>query len=300
MSYGTTPTGFVRKPLVQILAEIEENAKQVFGENVIQSPESPLGQLNRLCASLGTTLWETAEDTYQSYDPDQAEGVRLEQLGRIRLLERMDGEGDADYRAAITNQGRARIDIADLSRAASQVEGVSFAKVFINPKDETDADGIPGHAVAVAVIGGDDDAVARAIRPYIVPGIDAYGNARADIDVDGYCRTIYFVRPTPIRLGLQLQARVKADRLGCPPPSAVAIGLTVSNALTGQTRPVNGQDIDLHLIRTAVTAAYPNVEIIGGTYTLLPDGDLMPLPALIPFLSIAEIVPASVTVAIVE
>lgn len=300
MSYGTAPTGFVRKPLVQILAEIEENAKQVFGENVIQSPESPLGQLNRLCASLGTTLWETAEDTYQSYDPDQAEGVRLEQLGRIRLLERMTGETDSEYRGAITNQGRARIDIADIVRALSGVDGVTYAKVFINPGDNTDADGIPGHTVAAAVIGGDDEAVARALRPYITPGIDSYGNARADIDVDGYCRTVYFVRPVPVRLGLQLQARVTADRLGCPPPSAVAIGLTVSNALTGQTRPVNGQDIDLHLIRTAVTAAYPNVEIVAGTWTLLPDSALAPLPAPIPFLSIAEIVPASVTVAIVE
>lgn len=300
MAYGPLPTGFVRKPLLQILAEIEENAKQVFGENVIQSPESPLGQLNRLCASLGTTLWETAEDTYQSYDPDQAEGVRLEQLGRIRLLERMTDETDAEYRGAITNQGRARIDIADIVRALSSVDGVTYAKVFINPADGTDADGIPGHTVAAAVIGGDDDAAARALRPYITPGIDSYGNARADIDVDGYCRTVYFVRPVPVRLGLQLQARVGADRLGCPPPSAVAIGLTVSNALTGQTRPVNGQDIDLHLIRTAVTAAYPNVEIVAGTYTLLPDGDLTPLPAPIPFLSIAEIVPASVIVAIVE
>lgn len=300
MSYGVLPTGFVRKPLVQALAEIEENVKQVFGEQAVQSAESPFGRLNRACVSLITTCWEVAEDTYQSYDPDQAEGVRLEQLGRIRLLERMTGETDAEYRGAITNQGRARIDIADIVRALSGVAGVTYAKVFINPGDATDADGIPGHTVAAAVIGGDDDAVASALRPYITPGIDSYGNARADIDVDGYCRTVYFVRPGPIRMGLQLQARVTADRLGCPPPSAVAIGLTVSNALTGQTRPVNGQDIDLHLIRTAVTAAYPNVEIIGGTWTLLPDGDLTPLPAPIPFLSIAEIVPASVIVAIVE
>lgn len=299
MTFGPTPTGFVRKPLTTILSEIEEAARGVFGLGVIQTPESPLGQLNGFAASLIATEWEHAEDTYQSYDPDQAEGIRLEQLGRIRLLERMDGELDPAYRQAITNQDRARIDLADLSRAVAQTDGVSYVQVFVNPGDDTDADGIGGHAIAVAVIGGDDEAVARAIRPYVVPGVDTYGNARADIDVDGYCRTMYFVRPVPIRMGLQLVAKVAPDRLGCPPPSAAAIGLAASNALTGSTRPVNGRDIDLHLIRTAVSCAYPNVEIVSGTYTLLPDGPVTPLPAVVPFLSIAEIVPASVTVALV-
>lgn len=299
MSYGTTPTGFFRKPLTVILDEIEEAARGVFGLGVIQSEESPLGQLNGFCASLIATEWEHAEDVYQSYDPDQAEGIRLEQLGRIRLLGRMDGEADASYRQAITNQDRARIDLADLSRAVAQVDGVTYVQVFVNPDDAADADGVGGHSIAVAALGGSDGAVARAIRPYVVPGIDSCGNTRVEIDVDGYCRTISFVRPAAIRMGLQLVARVKPDRNGCPPPSSAAIGLAAANALTGPTRPVNGQDIDLHLIRTAVSTAFPNVEIVSATYTLLPDGDVTPLPAIVPFLFIAEIVPSAITVELV-
>jgi hypothetical protein len=112
MSYGVTPTGFNRPRVPELLAEIEEKARGIFGSGVVQTAQSPLGQLNGMFAELVGTLWEAAENTYQSYDPDQAEGVRLEQLGRMRLLERIDGELDPAYRQAITNAGRARLDIA--------------------------------------------------------------------------------------------------------------------------------------------------------------------------------------------
>lgn len=296
MSFGTTPAGFARKPLIIILGEIQEAAKVVFGDGVIQTPESPLGQLNGMCASLASTLWEISEATYQSYDPDQAEGIRLEQLARIRLLERMGAEVDDDFRAAITNAGRARIDLADIARSVGGVDGASYVRIFENKSSATDTDGIPPHSLAVAVIGGDDLAVANAIRPYVVPGINAYGNTRVDTTVDGYCRTLTFVRPVAIPLGLQLTVVSRPDRLGCPAASNEAIALAAATALTGATRPVNGQDITLHLVRTAVSAVYPNVEVVSATAYVLPNGTLKPLPVAIPFLSIAEIDPTRVTV----
>lgn len=295
--YGVLPEGFARKPLPVLLAEIEEKAREVFGKGVIQTPQSPLGQLNGMYASLASTLWEIAEDTYQSYDPDQAEGKRLAMLGRIRLVERMDGERDPDFRLAITNSGRARIDVADIDRAVSGVAGATFVRTYLNPTDVTDADGLPSHSVAVAVLGGDDSEIGAALRPYVVPGIDTYGNARADVEVDGYCRTVYFVRPVEIPLGLQLLVSANPDRLGCPPPSAAAIALTVANALTGTARPANGADITLHMLRTIVSAAHGvNVEVLSGTATL-NDGPLVPLPYPIGFLEIAKIDPTKITVA---
>lgn len=295
--YGVTPTGFSRKPLLTLLDEIQSKAKEVFGEGVIQTPESPLGQLNGMFASLSSTAWEIAEATYQSYDPDQAEGVRLEQLGRIRLLERMAGEDDVDFRGAITNAGRARIDLADIARSVGGVDGVSYVRIFENKSSATDVDGIPPHSLAVAVIGGDDLSIANAIRPFVAPGVNTYGNARVDTAVDGYCRTLTFVRPVPIPLGLQLTVVTQPDRLGCPAASNGAIALAAAAALTGANRPANGQDITLHLIRTAVSSAYPNVEVVTATANVLPNGPLMLLPLPVRFFSIAEIDPARITVA---
>lgn len=297
MDYGVLPTGFNRKPLAVILAEIEEAARGVFGAGVIQAAETPLGQLNGLLASILATHWEIAEDAYQSYDPAQAEGVRLEQLGRIRLIERIDGEKDTDFRQAITNADRARIDVADIARAAGSVDGVTWSKVFVNSRCPS-VHGLPSRSIAVAALGGDDAEVATSIRPYVVPGVDLYGNTAVDLVIDGYCRTVFLVRPVLIDLGLQIAVRIGPDRFGCPPPSAVAIGEVIGAVFNGPDRPANGQDVTLHLLRSMVATVYPNVEIVSATVTVLPDDDVIALPYPIEFLAMAAVDPGNVTVTV--
>lgn len=288
MAYGVTPEGFNRPRVPELLSEIEEKARGIFGAGVVQTAQSPLGQLNGLFADLSATLWEVVEDAYQSFDVDQAEGVRLEQLGRLRLMERVAGELDPAYRRAITNADRARFDMADLERAASSAPGVTWAKAFSAGRCST-VQGLPPRSVAVAALGGDPTAIAAAVRPYVVPGIDLYGNTPVELIVDGYCRTYDIVRPTIRQLALSLQVRMLADRQGCPPPSTIAVAETLANGFTGAARPVNGQDVTLHLLRTILAAAYPNVEIISGTATLLPNGAPVPLPYSILFLEMAAI-----------
>lgn len=277
-TYGTTPVGFVRKPLADILADIEEKAAVVFGAGVIQTPESPLGQLNGLMASILTTAWEIAEATYQSYDPDQAEGARLEQLGRIRLLERISGEQDSDYRQAITNDGRARIDLADIERAVKNVDGVTWAKVFVNETGEIDANGLEPHSISVAVIGGDDVEVATVIRAYIVPGVSSYGNTIANVVIDGYCRPVSFVRPVALRTSLYVQIRRTSDRLGCPPPATGTLKSTIASQFAGAMRLANGEPMTLHGIRLAASCTFPNIEILAAYAGLPPSTDALTLP----------------------
>ena len=277
-TYGTTPVGFVRKPLADILASIEDKAAQVFGAGVIQTPESPLGQLNGLMASILTTAWEIAEATYQSYDPDQAEGARLEQLGRVRLLERISGETDISYRQAITNAGRARIDLADIERAVKDVDGVTWCKVFVNETNALDVNGIDPHSIAVAVLGGDDLEVAAAIRAYVVPGVSSYGNTLANVVVDGYCRPVMFVRPTLLRAALHVQIRRTTDRLGCPPPAIGTLKTTIASQFAGAMRLVNGEALTLHGVRLAASCAFPNIEILAAYSGLPPSSDAVPLP----------------------
>lgn len=73
--YGVTSSGYVRKPLATILAELEAAMRTQFGAGVIQTAVSPLGQLNGLVADLLAEVDERNLDLYQSYDPDQAEGT---------------------------------------------------------------------------------------------------------------------------------------------------------------------------------------------------------------------------------
>lgn len=298
MTYGVTTSGFVRKPLAQILSEIEAGAVAVFGPGLIQSPESPMGQMNGLMTSLIATAWEIGESAYQSYDPDQAEGVRLEMLGRIRLLERMSGESDADFREAITNAGRARIDLADINRAVASVQGVSWSRVYVNDSSATDANGLEPHSVAVAVIGGLDEAVAAAIRPYVVPGVATYGNTFASVVVAGFCRSVRFIRPVEKRVCANLDVKISADSNGCPPPSASALAFAIATELAGANRPANGDDLTLHRLRMALAAMHPNAEIVSAM-GFFPDTPPGQLPLQIDFFEILSLKAVDISVSIV-
>lgn len=256
--YGVQPTGFVRKPLPIIKAEMEIRNQTEFGSNVIQTPQSPLGQINGLLADYASKLWELAELVYQSSDPDQATGKRLEMLGRIRLLERASGETDASYRQAITNAGAARIDIQDITRAVAEIDGVTFTHVFINDSSEYDENNQPPGSLAVAVTGGDDSTIARVVRSFTAPGIVLHGNTSTSSVIDGYCRNTRIIRPVEIPVDLVLYVRLFSDNKNCPPPSFV----TIAQAVKDELYLLNGDDITHYTLRTVIENLFSNVELV--------------------------------------
>jgi len=263
MSYGVVSTGFERKPLAVILAEIEAANIAQFGPDVIQTAQSPLGQMNGLAANLIAQLWETAEDIYQSYDIEQSEGTRLDIGARLRLLTRAEGESDLAFRSAITNQGRARIDLADLVRAIAAIPGVTYARAFVNDSGIVTADNpVPAGTICVAVLGGSDAAIANAMSQHIVPGIATYGNAHVDAVLDGYCRSFFVLRPALVPVKITVNVKLNPDIDGCPAPSLVAVRDTFYTELT-ETRPIsNGDDLTAFRIRSPIEGPFPNVEVV--------------------------------------
>ncbi|GJD30021.1 hypothetical protein PMNALOAF_1264 [Methylobacterium adhaesivum] len=275
MTYGVTPIGFARKELSVILAEIEERAIMIFGAEVIQSSQSPMGQLNGLMANLIAGTWELGEDVYSSLDADQSEGNNLDRIAKLRLLARSPDEGDLDLRRAITNLDRANIDIQDLARAVRSVPGVTYGYPFVNEKDAVDARGLPANSVSVAVVGGDDAEVAATIRRYVVPGISTSGSHVVETSVDGLCRTIRFTRPTVVPLTLKVTIRSIESPCACQPPNVLAIRDTIAAGLA--TCPlINGEDLTKHRIAVALSAM-PNVELVAAE-AMRPGGAFSPLP----------------------
>ncbi len=266
--YGSTSTGFARKPLTIILAEIEALLATQFGPGVIQTSQSPLGQINGIFSEAASKHWELAEDIYQSLDPDQAEGVRLDILGRVRRITRGAGQTDESYRMAITNAGQARIDLQDISRAIAALDGVTFSKVWT--RDDTDQIPVPSNLV-IAVTGGDDDEIAETIRTYVVPGMTLYGNTSVESTVDGYCRSFRVLRPIDVPVTLEVTVRTFKDSLGCPPPSSTAI----KAALLAEIYLVNGENVSFYKIRQIIEGAFSNVEVltINGERDAIAQGD---------------------------
>lgn len=265
--FGVLPTGFSRKSLSTILQEIETANITEFGPDVIQSAESPLGQINGLFADLVAELWELAEDVYQAHDVDQAEGARLDIMAKLRLVKRQSGESDESLRLAVTNQQQARIDIQDIARAVKVVDGVTFVKVHIN--DTPDYDPVTGMnpgEVAVAILGGDDETIAQQLRRFIAPGISLRGNTWVSSVIDGYCRSIGIMRPREVPVALTLRVRLSRDRYGCPPPSPLAIRDALFVMLQSETtRLGNGDNVDHFRLRTLIEGKWPNVELLSFT-----------------------------------
>ena len=78
MTYGVTTNGFVRKTNEQIISDLENRWKTLFGQDSDLSEDSPNSILIGLIGSMADSLWQTAEDTYNSLNRNTASGVPLE------------------------------------------------------------------------------------------------------------------------------------------------------------------------------------------------------------------------------
>jgi hypothetical protein len=293
--YGVLPTGFSRKPLTTILAEIEASLITEFGPGVIQTSQSPLGQINGLMAEIITKLWEQAEDVYQSYDPYQAEGTRLDTLGSIRLIRRGTST-DEEYRQAITNAGQARIDLQDINRAIAALVGVTYSHVWVNDTGQVDENGMPPGSICVAVTGGDGDEIAEAIRQYIVPGPIVFGNTIVESVIDGFCRSFRILRPINVPVELTITIRTRRDALGCPPPAASA----VKAAFLSSVYLLNGENVSYYRVRSVIESLFSNVEVVSivGERDGIPQG--ANLDVVIAFIERASLAPDDVSVVVVS
>lgn len=89
---GLTSSGFDRKRLVDILADIEAAEKAIFGENIDLNPESRFSQLNGIIAEAISDAWQNQEDVYNAFIPSSASGTSLSNLVQLNGIQRRDGE----------------------------------------------------------------------------------------------------------------------------------------------------------------------------------------------------------------
>jgi len=83
MAFGVTPTGFIRKRLEDIKAEIEQSLRDTLGENINLLPEELLGQLVGVFSERDALIWEDMEALFDSQFPATAEAVPLDNVSSI-------------------------------------------------------------------------------------------------------------------------------------------------------------------------------------------------------------------------
>jgi uncharacterized phage protein gp47/JayE len=82
--YGVTSAGFVLKPSEVVQAEIEDEFRAAWGDDIDLSPQSDLGQ----AVGIATKLvheggWQAAQDAFAANDPDAATGVVLDKVAAL-------------------------------------------------------------------------------------------------------------------------------------------------------------------------------------------------------------------------
>lgn len=89
--------------------------------------------------------------------------------------------------------------------SVANLPGVTRIRGYENDTDTTDANGIPGHSIAIIVEGGDAQAIAQTIANKKTPGTGTYGDLSFPIIDDvGSSHTIKFSRPDPVVVGVAL------------------------------------------------------------------------------------------------
>ena len=82
-------TGFKRKTYNELLQEMDQRARELFGDDINTSERSPIGILIRLFAWFLGKSWELAEKVYNSGFVTKAEGVQLDNLTPLYNTQRI-------------------------------------------------------------------------------------------------------------------------------------------------------------------------------------------------------------------
>ena len=122
--YGLTSTGFVRKRLVDIKAELEAKFQTAFGYNINLSAESVFGQLIGIMAAELDTQWESQENIYNSQYPSTAQG---DQLSNVVMFNGIERQAETYSTAILTLTGTPGRTVPAGSLATVSLTGYQFA-----------------------------------------------------------------------------------------------------------------------------------------------------------------------------
>ena len=179
------------------LEDLAAAYRNIFGIEAELSAAVPDYQLLSVFAKALDDVSALVLEAYSSRNPAYAAGNALDLLLPQYGLVRAEGESDAEARArirrALAGQGNGTYDA--LLAAVRNARGVRSAKLYVNDGEETDADGIPPHHIAVVTESGYTSAIAQAIWDKKAPGIGTWGSASGTAtDGEGNRHTVYFSR----------------------------------------------------------------------------------------------------------
>lgn len=183
--YGLSLTGFKRKRLDQLLIDLNDEMRVIFGDNLNLDPQSPDGQVNGAVAESQANLWEIAEQSFNAFKPSVATGASLSSLVQLNGITRK----EATFSTAT-------IDVTGtngtLIPTGSIVSTNDTQAQFSTDDDITIAGGV-GSSTVTSIVSGDVHAVAGTLTLIDTPitgwdtvtnGIDAIEGENQETDAE--------------------------------------------------------------------------------------------------------------------
>jgi hypothetical protein len=83
--------GLQTKDLPTLISDLDVGMQNIYGADIITTPNSPDGQRINIGAQAGIDVRELITEVNSGFDPDQASGVVLDQRGSINNIQRLGG-----------------------------------------------------------------------------------------------------------------------------------------------------------------------------------------------------------------
>lgn len=201
-------TDGIRDVVVQALKDAFED------QTLSTDPETPQGRIIEAITLLFADVLRVCAMNANGFNPSQAVGTYLDNLGALSETDRLFGESDYNFRKRIIDSHASGVGYAaSIRRALSQVAGVTSICVLDNGKadpvvlpNSTNGISVGAHSVFICVGGGDDMRIAEAIFKTLSAGCafetsSEYGAVTTKVVADDQTNTsksISFYRPQSI------------------------------------------------------------------------------------------------------
>lgn len=219
-----TKNGVVLPITNDVKARVEEVFKGFFGEDFSVDPTTPQGRMIEAITLLFCDALRVCAVNANGFNPYQAVGKYLDNLGAMYGIQRKEGQSDSSYRKDIINSSSNGSGYAAAIRSAlSRVDGVTSVSVLDNgnadpmmlPVGERQQVSVDAHSVLICVGGGSTEEIAKAIFDNISAGCGMQGS---DIEDDPYLITeeytysgvtknIVFHRPVDVSITINAKVR---------------------------------------------------------------------------------------------
>lgn len=217
-----TKNGIVLPITNDIKTGIENAFKGFFGRDFSIDPATPQGRMIEAISLLFCDVLRVCAVNANGFNPYQAVGQYLDNLGQMYGVMRIYGESDSSYRKRIIDSSSNGSGYAAALRSAlSRVDGVTSVSVLDNgnadpaslPSDAPDGGRVTvdAHSVLICVGGGLDADIINTIFDNISAGCGMQSNGTyavsSLVDRNGVKKNIVFNRPKNVAVTISVSVR---------------------------------------------------------------------------------------------